>query len=167
MKALFPQRRLRTLCCVAVCAGFMGAANAQATKGSPELNAALGEQVVMVPDRGRLFSPELETTLYRPPGEGPFPIVVINHGKAAGDTRFQARFRPAGAARFFLARGYAVVAPMRLGFSKSGGSYIGGGCNVESNGRVQAEDFRTHRVGDVHRPGIRRDQKVGAREQGG
>jgi len=44
------------------------------------------------------------------------------------------------AARHLVRRGYAVVVPMRQGFSKSGGSYIGGGCNIESNGRVQAED---------------------------
>lgn len=107
-----------------------------------ELNAALREQVLMVVKKGGLFSLALETTVYKPPGDGPFPVVVINHGKALGDPRFQARYRPAGAARFFLARGYAVVVPMRQGFSKSEGSYIGGGCNVESNGRVQAEDVK-------------------------
>jgi dienelactone hydrolase len=121
---------------------LVGAAQAQVNAGPPQLYAALGEQVVMVPHRGNLFNPELETTLYRPPGDGPFPVVVINHGKMAGDVRFQARYQPVSAARFFLARGYAVVVPMRSGFSKSSGSYIGGGCNVESNGRVQAEDVK-------------------------
>jgi dienelactone hydrolase len=29
---------------------------------------------------------------------------------------------------------------MRTGFSKSTGGYVGGGCNIESNGLVQAED---------------------------
>jgi dienelactone hydrolase len=59
-----------------------------------------------------------------------------------GRVRFQSRYRPAQAARFFLQRGYVVVVPMRQGFSKSGGSYVGGGCNIESNGRVQAEDVK-------------------------
>lgn len=102
--------------------------------------AALPESVVMVPKKSGLFTTELETTIYRPDGAGPFPIAVINHGKAGGDPRFQGRYRPLGAVRFFLARGYAVVVPMRQGFSKSSGSYIGGGCNVESNGREQAGD---------------------------
>ncbi|WP_240651405.1 MULTISPECIES: CocE/NonD family hydrolase [unclassified Variovorax] len=102
--------------------------------------AALPESVVMVPKKSGLFTTELETTIYQPDGAGPFPIVVINHGKANGDPRFQGRYRPLGAVRFFLARGYAVVVPMRQGFSKSTGSYIGGGCNVESNGREQAGD---------------------------
>lgn len=104
------------------------------------LNESLNEEVIMLPKQGRLMTLNLETTIYKPKGDGPFPIVVINHGKASGDPRFQARYRHAGAARFFLQRGYAVVMPMRQGFSKSEGVYIEGGCNVESNGRVQAED---------------------------
>lgn len=99
------------------------------------------EQVVMIKKPG-LFTLELEVTFFKPPGDGPFPLVVINHGKAAGDPRFQKRATYPQATRFFLARGYVVALPMRQGFSKSTGSYIGGGCNVESNGRVQAEDVK-------------------------
>ena len=105
------------------------------------LDAALNEQVLQIPKPG-LFTLKLETTLYKPEGAGPFPLVVINHGKFLGNTRFQSRYRPALAARFFLQRGYAVVVPMRQGFSKSEGNYIDPGCNVESNGRVQAEDVK-------------------------
>ena len=115
----------------------IGGAFAQA----PETDGALNETVQSIRKAG-LFSVDLETTIYKPDGDGPFPVVLINHGKANGDPRFQPRYRPAQAARYFLQRGYAVVAPMRQGFSKSGGSYIGGGCNVESNGRVQAEDVK-------------------------
>jgi dienelactone hydrolase len=104
------------------------------------LNASLNEQVVMVPKKSGLFPIDLETTIYKPDGDGPFPIVVINHGKAFGDPKFQARSRPGSAARYFMSRGYVVVVPMRRGFSKSTGSYIGGGCNIESNGVAQAED---------------------------
>jgi dienelactone hydrolase len=105
------------------------------------LMQSLREEVLMVAKPG-LFTLQLETTLYRPPGEGPHPLVIINHGKAAGDTRFQSRARFLVAAREFVQRGYAVAIPMRQGFSKSSGSYIGGGCNVASNGVVQAEDVK-------------------------
>lgn len=108
---------------------------------STVVDVSLNESVQMVPKKG-FFTIELETTFYKPDGDGPFPVAIINHGKAYGDPRFQKRFRPAIAARYFLQRGYAVVVPMRQGFSKSGGRYIGGGCNVESNGRVQAEDVK-------------------------
>ena len=83
--------------------------------------------------RSGLISVTLEATLYRPDGPGPFPLVIINHGKESGDPKFQRRYRPTRAARYFLQRGYVVVAPMRQGFSKSGGYYIGAGCNVASS----------------------------------
>lgn len=108
---------------------------------SGDVDASLNEAVQIVPKKG-LFTIDLETTIYKPDGEGPFPVAIINHGKAPGDSRFQGRYRPAIAARYFLERGYAVIVPMRQGFSKSSGSYIGGGCNVESNGRAQAEDVK-------------------------
>ena len=127
--------RTRTIAAALLVAA--GSAFAQA----PEIDSALNESVQVVHKPG-VFAIGLETTVYMPEGDGPFPVVVINHGKANGDPRFQARYRPAQPARYFLQRGYAVVVPMRQGFSKSGGSYIGGGCNVESNGRVQAEDVK-------------------------
>lgn len=115
--------------------------SALALAQAPTLDATLNETIVMVPKKG-LFTIDLETTVFKPDGDGPFPVVLINHGKAPGDSKFQGRYRPTVAARYFLQRGYAVVVPMRQGFSKSGGAYIGGGCNVEGNGRAQAEDAK-------------------------
>jgi dienelactone hydrolase len=106
------------------------------------LNAQeLPQEILMVKKSG-FFSFELETTVYKPSGDGPFPLVVINHGKAAGDPKFQNRSSYPLAARYFLARGYVVAIPMRQGFSKSTGTYVGGGCNVGSNGMVQADDVK-------------------------
>lgn len=108
------------------------------------LDPSLHERVEMITKPGPIdfLSVSLETTIYQPEGSGPFPVVVINHGKAAGNTKFDPRYRPVTAVRYFLQRGYAVVVPMRQGFSKSGGTYIGAGCNIESNGLVQAEDVK-------------------------
>lgn len=107
-----------------------------------ELNKELNEAVVMIAKKGFLFTVQLETTIYTPEGEGPFPVVVINHGKSLGNPSFQDRYRPLPAVRYFMQRGYLVAVPMRQGFSKSTGMYVGAGCNVESNGRVQAEDVQ-------------------------
>jgi dienelactone hydrolase len=68
--------------------------------------------------------------------------VLINHGRAPGDPRFQPRYRPINAAREFVQLGYAVVVPMRQGFSKSGGTEVSGGCNISSNGVQQARSVR-------------------------
>ena len=131
--------RCRSICrhALVALALLVGASGVRAQ----ELDASLNETVVTVPKKG-VFSIDIETTLYKPDGAGPFPLVVINHGKAFGEPRFQQRYRPAQAARWFLQRGYAVAVPMRQGFAKSGGIYVGGGCNVESNGRAQAEDVK-------------------------
>jgi dienelactone hydrolase len=92
--------------------------------------------VPIVPDA----SVKLETTIFRPKGQGPFPLVVMNHGKAFTAPSKQARARFPVLSREFLKRGYAVVLPMRQGFSRSGGSYSEAGCDLEANGLAQAKD---------------------------
>lgn len=105
------------------------------------IDPSVGESVIELKN-GRLLPVDLETTLFRPPAEGPFPVVVINHGKASGNNRLQARNRPMPAVRELLQRGYVVVVPMRQGFSNSGGRAVGEGCNIAANGDAQAEDVR-------------------------
>ena len=101
----------------------------------PPLNQALNEEVATIPYEGAVT---LETTIFKPDGPGPFPLVVINHGKDPGNPALQARARHFAASREFVRRGYAVVLPMRAGFSKSGGSFVDTGCDIAENGRIQA-----------------------------
>jgi dienelactone hydrolase len=101
--------------------------------------ASLKEQIIRIPvdPAGKIT---LETTIYKPDGPGPFPMVVFNHGKMPGDPRLQARSDPLPFAREFVRRGYVVVAPNREGFAQSGGTYQQDGCDVERNGLGQAAD---------------------------
>lgn len=115
-------------------------ARAQA-QAEPPLDARLGEAVMTVPAEG-LFEPQLEVTVFKPPGEGPFPVVVINHGRSTGNQHLRPRWRPVWAAAEFVRRGWAVVAPMRPGFARSGGREIGSQCNVAASGRNQADAIR-------------------------
>jgi dienelactone hydrolase len=101
----------------------------------------LPEEIVFIPKKLFLGSVTLETTIFKPAGDGPFPLVIINHGKANGLTQFQPRYRPLSPVRYFLERNYVVLVPMRQGFSKSSGHYMGGGCSMEANGLNQAEDI--------------------------
>ncbi len=78
---------------------------------------------------------------FRPDGAGPFPLVVINHGLDSGSPAFQVRTRYPAIAQEFLKRGYAVVLPMRRGFSKSEGVLIDTGCSYSANGRAGAKDI--------------------------
>jgi dienelactone hydrolase len=108
----------------------------------PSVRADLNEQVIHIPVEG---APDvtLETTIYRPDGPGPFPMIVFNHGKIPGDPRYQTRSDPVSFAREFVRRGYVVVAPNRRGFAGSGGTYEQDGCDVASNGLGQAADIAT------------------------
>ena len=95
-----------------------------AQSAQPDPAAEPVEEVLFVPYPQFLVDAELETTVYRPNVGGPWPLVVINHGsRGYADPHMQDRNRPIETARFFLERGYLVVAPMRQGFSKSTGVY--------------------------------------------
>lgn len=111
---------------------------AAATAQAEELLAALREEVVMVPAPGAA----LETTLFRPAGDGPFRLVVVNHGKAAGEPRRQPRARYLALAHELVQRGYAVVVPMRRGFAHSEGDYAAHPCDARAHGMAQADDVR-------------------------
>jgi dienelactone hydrolase len=112
---------------------------AAASAGAQEvLQAALHEEVAMLPAGGGVA---LETTLYRPRGDGPFPLAIVNHG-LAGEPRGQGRARYLYLARELVRRGWAVAVPMRRGFSRSGGAYRPHPCDAEANGRDQAADVQ-------------------------
>ncbi len=99
----------------------------------------LNEQIVQVP-AGTTHQARLQTTVFRPNGPGPFPLLIINHGKEAGEPRRQARDRFIFMATAFVKRGYAVMVPMRQGFADSTGRYSDHGCNMTANGYSQADD---------------------------
>lgn len=99
------------------------------------------EQVTSIPAQGP-GAPELEVTVFRPPGNGPFPLVIVNHGRSPGPGHLQPRYRPVHVAHEFVRRGYAVVLPMRQGFGNSGGVDMEGSCDIAANGRMQARSVR-------------------------
>ena len=104
-----------------------------------ELDPRLNEQVIHIPLPGEK---KLVATVFKPDGKGPFPIVVINHGKSLGDPKKQARFRPIPAAMVFVSRGYAVIAPMREGFGESDGKFSLGHCSTLKDGYIQAQSIK-------------------------
>lgn len=112
---------------------------AGAAAAAEPLSEPLREEILHIdkPGRGHVV---LETTLFRPPGDGPFPLVVINHGKNPGDAHLQPRARYLLVARELVSRGYAVAIPMRQGFAGSTGESPGVLCDIEANGLSQAAD---------------------------
>ncbi|WP_410499506.1 dienelactone hydrolase family protein [Chitinibacter sp. S2-10] len=110
----------------------------------PPLRADLNEKVYMLQvDKNFLgISVELETTVFKPDGDGPFPLVVINEGKSFGNPAFQPRARYSVLAEELVARGYAVALPMPRGFSNSNGSFTDYGCQIDHVAQKQGADLR-------------------------
>ena len=105
------------------------------------LDATINEQVLMLPVTENGKKLQFETTIYKPVEEGPFPLLLMNHGKERGKPAAQKRDRFLAMGREFVRRGYAVAIPMRKGFSKSEGLYSDFGCNMRDNGMLQADDI--------------------------
>jgi dienelactone hydrolase len=69
---------------------------------------------------------EMRTLVFRPPGVGPFPLAVINHGSTQNaENRAQLPMQEFDAlATWFVRHGYAVAIPERPGHGRTGGAYL-------------------------------------------
>ena len=86
--------------------------------------------------------------LYRPPGDGPFHLVVIAHATTQNVLRRAQMPQPEyrALAAFFVTRGFAVLVPERLGHGRTGGTYLEdqGGCDEADyvrSGRATADQI--------------------------
>ena len=61
--------------------------------------------------------------VYQPAGEGRHPVVVYSHGRSGTDERALTTVPdPRGFVRYWLRKGFAVVAPIRPGYGATGGA---------------------------------------------
>jgi poly(3-hydroxybutyrate) depolymerase len=88
-------------------------------------HAALDESVIRAPVVAGLEQAYIDVTVFRPPGAGPFPLVVLSHGspRSAEDRRREGRQRLFAQSQRFVAMGFAVLVPTRRGYGESGGSW--------------------------------------------
>jgi hypothetical protein len=77
----------------------------------------------------------LEVVMDKPPGDGPFPLLVVNHGSTGEGNNpalFTQTFSNPAFAEMFVKKGYMVAFPQRRGRSRSEGLYDEG-INVDRN----------------------------------
>ena len=83
-----------------------------------DINEAIVRVPISVKDLyGKEYKAAIPVTVFRPNGAGPFPLVVINHGRGfSPEIRAKLiRARYESAARFFVRKGFTVAVPTRLG----------------------------------------------------
>jgi dienelactone hydrolase len=118
--------------CVALCALSTPPVHAQTRLGAQDTEGT--------PDRRQSWlvpTPDQNTTaralLFRPPGDGPFPLAIIAHASTQNALRRaqmpQPEYRTLAA--WLVTRGFAVLVPQRPGHGATGGSYLEnqGGCD--------------------------------------
>jgi dienelactone hydrolase len=130
-------------------------------------SASMNERVLMLPgDSARPV--ELVVTVLSPSGQGPFPLVIMNHGAAGSKSPAQMeRYHNTFSAYYFLSRGYAVVLPMMRGYAGSGGAIDLHKCDLKAIGLENAKDIRAVMDRISAEPGIDASRVVVAGQSAG
>jgi len=87
---------------------------AATAQGQPETESAYSEVFYQSANL------RIQAYLYKPDGDGPFPVVIYNHGSRDGRERASVPFQYVG--KMLTRAGYAVLVPERRGYGKSDGS---------------------------------------------
>jgi dienelactone hydrolase len=118
---------------VAVLCSMAFISNGHAQSRAANLHEATENLTVQIAD---MFSKQaigtVVVTSYKPNGSGPFPILILNHGRSGTDRSQPARFRYTQQARFFVTLGFAVFVPTRMGYGAQGIDFdpeFSGDCN--------------------------------------
>ncbi len=104
--------------------GLLGEpAKAESQIDPATLNKDIREAVMRVPVTvqdafGREVAGSLLVTTFKPQGGGPFPLLIISHGRNSDKRSEYGRQRFESAARFFVRKGFAVASPLRLGYGE-------------------------------------------------
>ena len=86
-----------------------------------ELNESVTSLNVNVKDMyGRDISGKVVVTQFKPDGRGPFPILVLNHGRSGTNRADPPRVRYPSQVKYFLKRGFTVFVPTRIGYGELG-----------------------------------------------
>jgi dienelactone hydrolase len=105
--------------------------------------------------------------LFRPPGDGPFPLALIAHASTQNVLRRAQMPQPEyrALAAYLVARGYAVLVPERPGHGATGGKYLEdqAGCdeaNYSRSGYATADSIKAALLYLRDQPFIRQDGAI-------
>jgi len=86
-------------------------------------SAELAPEIVRIPLPSAGDGARMVAGVYLPPGEGPFPVLIYSHGRSGTEAeRSLTRIPdPRGHVRYWVRKGFAVVAPIRPGYGATRG----------------------------------------------
>ena len=118
-------RLLHTLC-LSACLAVTAAAAQTDEPIARDLREEVQRIAVTVKDRyGREETKSIPITVFRPHGDGPFPLVIVNHGRANNEKRAANRepVRFENLSRYLVSKGFAVFVPTRVGYGETYGDF--------------------------------------------
>ena len=104
-------------------------AHAQTTTEEPPVAKDMREEVQFISVTvknlyRRQETREIPVIIFRPQGDGPFPLVIMNHGRATPDKRAQqGRQRYEFLSRYLVSKGFVVLLPTRVGYADTYGDF--------------------------------------------
>lgn len=102
-----------------------------------DINESVSSIDVSVKDMyGRQESGKVVITQFKPAGPGPFPVVILSHGRSPTNRQDPPRFRFTRQVRYFVSRGFAVFEPTRIGY----GAYMTQ-FDPEDSGSCASKDY--------------------------
>jgi len=130
--------RILTGLLVLFCSGWVevSAQTPEEPAFAKDLNEEIHRIDVTVKDLyNRSETKKIPLTVFKPNGDGPFPLVILNHGRAgSADKRMQPlRFRYEPQARYLVGKGFVVIVPTRVGYGEAFGDFdpeTNGGCST-------------------------------------
>jgi dienelactone hydrolase len=102
---------------------------------------------IPLPISGTTAASSMRTMVFKPTGIGPFKVLLYAHGRPAYASQRAQLVHPVsyGHVRYWLAKGYAVVAPIRPGYGAAGGA------DTESSGAAYSASGQClHRPNPAH-----------------
>ncbi|RYF39775.1 MAG: dipeptidyl aminopeptidase, partial [Comamonadaceae bacterium] len=112
------------MCIAGLIAPLLLALATMVAHAQPAAPALVQPEIVMLPLLIEGKTVQVSTHLYRPAGEGPFPVVIFSHGRS-GNRIDRAKLQtpmPVGHGNYWIRKGVAVIAPVRPGYGDTGGA---------------------------------------------
>lgn len=124
------------LLCLSLLANIFVTPSVLAQQLATDLHESVVSLDITVKDfYGREETRKVVVTAFKPDGDGPFPILLLNHGRSGTNRSDPPRFRYTKQVRFFIERGFAVFVPTRIGYGQQGTQFDpeeSGGCNSKN-----------------------------------